>query len=573
MKKSILLLAALFLQGSLYAQLFQPTEIITKIEEDYSDPTAMMWEKGGEFQARWIEDGMYKSKGLRLGPELEYSHRINQLACKVSSDMEFTIVKLKGSSESLIQIELYPNSYKQITFQYNEKGLWNLQEGYNSIIKTGTATVNVGSNILKIVHRRDVFEYYLNGVKITDYKAPKTLESDWEDIKIYSKDLKMQLGLDKVVLIGYLDEENKKLGSYELERFSSFNSKTFYNRSDVFAIKDGPHWRLMDDRGRISKNKFDKINGTYAGDWLIVSDEFGLRYGYIDKDGNEMLPMKYKEVSDFLCTENNTDCFALGCYRIKDINDKIFYINPISKEIIDEAAAKKSFKPKVNMEEVNLLLDPSEGLQLVKHKSTNKFGYINNLKQIVIPMQYESASSFGSGLAPVTLYGHQMYIDKNGNEKINADGFSYTQCFYNGYAVVKNSEKKYAFIDTTGKNKTGFIYTYADGFSSGLAAVCLDGKCGFLDLNLKPAVPLIYQSVDYFSESGLAHVLTMDGKHGYINKKGEFVIPAIYTDGSKDWNLISNNPKSGWPYHTYRVELNGVVSFFDANGKDVTPGK
>lgn len=547
-------------------------EVIAKIEEDYSNPLRDMWVKSDDYCKRTVENGIYTAKSISvLGPQLEFGFDLNQLECEYSNDMEFTIVKLKGSDKSFISIELYPTDYTQLTFHYNATGEWKLTENYNpTIVASGNTTVNPGSNVISIHHRRNSFEYFFNGQKITERKVDKNVKLNWHEIKIYAKDTKMQIGLDKTVLIGYLDELNDKVGLFTLERFSTFHVTSVYDRTDVYIISEGDKKRLMDDRGRLSKQTFDYLTGTYSGNWLIVGNKDKTLFGYIDAAGNEMLPMKYKEVADILCTENMTGCYALKSYKVTGTDLNVYYISPETKVLITEDEAKKSWKPKADLTKITKLFSPVDGMQLVRDKTTNMYGYLNDKDLIVIPLIYSSASLFGNNRAPVTLNGRKIYIDNTGKEVINAEKYQYSQVFYNGYAVVKNDQGMFAFIDTTGKERTGFIYSKADGFSSGLAAVCANNKYGFLGLDLKPAIPLIYQYVGYFSTSGLAHVINTQGKHGYINQKGEYVIPAIYDDGGDDWNLISNNPKSGWPYHTYMVTLNGEKKYLDAEGKDVT---
>lgn len=272
------------------------------------------------------------------------------------------------------------------------------------------------------------------------------------------------------------------------------------------------------------------------------------------------------------CTNPSNNEFCRYCNANTVRYDKIVWYPEKNIFSYYENPGKKL--PKADLSSINKLLFNSEGMHLAMDKSTRKYGYLNSRDEIVLPFEYESASGFGNNLAPVTLNGKKVYIDKTGKEIINAEKYAYTQCFYNGYAVVKNAQEMYAFIDTLGNLKTDFVFTKADGFSQGLAAVKKDGKCGFLGLDLKPAIPLVYKWVDYFTETGLSHVVTMQDKHGYINTKGEFVIPAIYDDGTKDWNLIENNPASGWPYHTYKVQRGTITEFLDAKGKVVPkPGE
>ena len=69
-------------------------------------------------------------------------------------------------------------------------------------------------------------------------------------------------------------------------------------------------------------------------------------------------------------------------------------------------------------------------------------------------------------------------------------------------------------------------YDIASPFNNGLAYVSINGKWGFIDKKGTLVIPAIYDSVWYFSE-GLASV-EINGKWGFIDKTGDLVIPAIY---------------------------------------------
>ena len=62
--------------------------------------------------------------------------------------------------------------------------------------------------------------------------------------------------------------------------------------------------------------------------------------------------------------------------------------------------------------------------------------------------------------------------------------------------------------------------------SGGLALVMVNNKYGFIDTKGNMVIPAIYDDAGYFSD-GLAYVKVND-KFGFIDTKGNMVIPAIY---------------------------------------------
>lgn len=83
-------------------------------------------------------------------------------------------------------------------------------------------------------------------------------------------------------------------------------------------------------------------------------------------------------------------------------------------------------------------------------------------------------------------------------------------------------------------------------------------KCGYLDENFNEVIPLIYTGIKRFSE-GLAAVKTgnwANGKWGFINKKGELVIPCLF---DKTFPFSDGYAK---------VVLNGKWCFIDKEGNE-----
>ena len=183
-----------------------------------------------------------------------------------------------------------------------------------------------------------------------------------------------------------------------------------------------------------------------------------------------------------------------------------------------------------------------EPLILVEHN--NQWGYINHDGEVVIPCKYNQALRIKNNVAEVYDGNSWLFLSVE------------QQC---GYDIIpsKNFEDKVLFIvkcdDKRGfANADGDIvikpkYMYCRPFYEGMAAVSapsgglLNNRWGFVDINGHEIVqPDRYNDVGDFSE-GLAWV--SDGKSsegfgfkgskfGFINVKGELVIPMIYDDAS-----------------------------------------
>ena len=142
-----------------------------------------------------------------------------------------------------------------------------------------------------------------------------------------------------------------------------------------------------------------------------------------------------------------------------------------------------------------------------------------------------SVCSYGQELRPVKGINKKWgFVDGTGKEIIP---FKYDMAvkFSEGLAAVKLKEK-WGFIDTTGKEVIPFKFWRTGSFSEGLAAArYVYGGSGFIDKTGKEVIPFEFQWVGNFSE-GLAAV-QRNNKWGFIDKMGKLVIPLNYKNVGK----------------------------------------
>src|SRR6266436_6576182 len=121
----------------------------------------------------------------------------------------------------------------------------------------------------------------------------------------------------------------------------------------------------------------------------------------------------------------------------------------------------------------------------------NQWGFIDSTGEIVIPLQFDSASNFHEGLALVTAKGKKLFIDATGRIAMTPQ-FDLVHDFSEGVAAVNIGEKripnlglisdpgKWGYIDKTGKLVIPLKFTHAEDFSEGLAAVTDGDRGGFI---------------------------------------------------------------------------------------------
>lgn len=168
-------------------------------------------------------------------------------------------------------------------------------------------------------------------------------------------------------------------------------------------------------------------------------------------------------------------------------------------------------------------------------------GFIDESGNMVIPPRFHQARDFSEGLAYVIGDEFRGFIDLQGKPVIKTDNNS-TRDFHEGLAAVSSESGRWGYVDRSGKLVIQAQYGFADDFSEGLAGVVVGEKFGFINQKGEMIIPPRFTprrgqyawsgivATSRFSE-GLAPVTT-EGQfdkpyksYGYINRKGDFVIP------------------------------------------------
>lgn len=174
------------------------------------------------------------------------------------------------------------------------------------------------------------------------------------------------------------------------------------------------------------------------------------------------------------------------------------------------------------------------------------WGYIDRTGKEVIPLRYKSAGSFtAEGLAcvgaspqysanreEVLENGYENdeeqffgYIDKKGNWAIKPQ-FTSARNFSYGLASVKVDYEKAGYIDKTGKFVIPPKYNYAGDFEYGFASVRINMYEGvFIDKTGKISKTVSHAHPPQDKSIPLKPHMGTDNYYGYINEKGEEIIP------------------------------------------------
>lgn len=299
-------------------------------------------------------------------------------------------------------------------------------------------------------------------------------------------------------------------------------------------ISDKLKYGFIDKDGKeIIPFIYDEANNFVNG--LALVRKNGKR-GYIDKDGKEVIPLIYKYAVPF---------FGNMALVSKDAN-KCYYIDRSGKMIAP-----------FDFVYANIFSMTKEGI--IVWNDDKKQGFVNNEGKLVLPCIYDDISlGYCDDLLCVQKDNDFGYYNTTGKEIVPCK-YGMGLASYNGIAKVFDewAGDDGAYIDSAGNILFSFVQvdkrdTYGN-FCEDLAVVSHDGLFGYVDKTGKEVIPLSYESAHWFSE-GMA-VVKKDGLYGYIDKNGNEVIPFIYEE--------ANDFSDGLAL----VKKDGVCGYIDKKGK------
>ncbi|MFA5418981.1 MAG: WG repeat-containing protein, partial [Bacteroidales bacterium] len=348
-------------------------------------------------------------------------------------------------------------------------------------------------------------------------------------------------------------------------------------------------WSYIDKTGKVilSTPYFDVED--FSDGMAMVKR--GKSSGYIDATGKEVIPCIYESAEPFSNGYAKVTLKEVTYYIDKNgitpVNEAVGdFVNGVASVkrngkwgLIDSLSNNLIVPEKY--ENIGEFSEDHVAVQL-----GGKWGFINRTGQEVTAIKYESTTPFNEGIASVQLDKKWGAIDKSGRELI-PNLYDEIGPFSHGIAMVA-LEGKYGFIDRTGKRTVPLKYNdikdddkpsvpanlggvIVDGMIEGgkwglvdrltgaeltpfiydqLGApvrfdvfnVMLQSKTGLMDNRGNLLTPVKYDRLSEFAPNGLAKVniggriqddgdfgyAYSGGKWGFINLKGEEIIPVIF---------------------------------------------
>lgn len=208
----------------------------------------------------------------------------------------------------------------------------------------------------------------------------------------------------------------------------------------------------------------------------------------------------------------------------------------------------------------------SEGIACVELDGEQELCFVDVNGKPISKQRYKNAYGFSCGRALVQKDEKWGFIDRKGKEVIPFD-YVNARPFSEGYAVVAvnriGTMDYYGYIDTLGKSFGRPTFDWAVSFNDNKAPVKSKGEWRILSNDLSGVIEdLPYDNIEEFHD-GLARV-QKDGQYGFINTKGELVIPTQFAEGEVGTYFSEE---------LCPVKIDGKWGYMDLNGEIVIPCK
>lgn len=268
----------------------------------------------------------------------------------------------------------------------------------------------------------------------------------------------------------------------------------------AFAKKDG-YWALLNNQGKeLTPYKYDAISEYSFKENCFIVEKDGKK-GAINTSGKEICPVQYDGMTPF----------GHGISRIM-VNNKYGYLDKNGNVLLPP--------------EYDILSDPSNSYFTGWNgeiQKDGKFGLADpRTGKVIIPPQYEILYVYDDNYYLEAGIGKKRgLISRKGKVIVPVEYSNVSLPF--GDRVRVEKDHICGILDTSGNEICPMIYENMMGFSENLIAAKINGKWGFLDRSGKEKIPFIYDQVYSFScydgESGYARV-RKDDRWMFIDHDG-----------------------------------------------------
>jgi tetratricopeptide (TPR) repeat protein len=357
------------------------------------------------------------------------------------------------------------------------------------------------------------------------------------------------------------------------------------NSGDYYITKLGKNQGVLNDQGqKIVDFSFETISKTENNNFIVSKNINNVKstFGLISSNGEGILEAVYTYVSEVDAATFNVT-FNNQCYLINQngtvISQKYSSLDPLSYGSGSSIYLKAGLKNKQGLINKNgevaipLLYESiyEAGNYFIVSNTIPKvgirYGIVDQKGKVVLELKYKNIDFCGNNLFSIntnnlpksTVTNCKLY-SLTSNSFLTKDSFDSISSIQNGLLQVQKNEL-IGYINELGETVVSPVYQpyYGDNSERGTGGDGEDGveeKC-YVSSNFDENIA----NYDIYDKTELL-LVQLDEKIGYINFKGEIIIPIIYSYGSNFYKGMAavtdpNDKKS-------IIDSKGVVILEDA---------
>ncbi len=342
------------------------------------------------------------------------------------------------------------------------------------------------------------------------------------------------------------------------------------------AVKKDGKWGFIDSAGKVVADPaWDDVGNSYGGfarvSNLDPEDPKYATLAHINSSGETVITWRNKQavfLTESLRYANYKDGFLMEGFRGDRADDVGFFLCDVEN---GEFLGVTTLKSYVHIGDG--LISATNITSIEREDGTYDYEtfdyYCDYSGKVVLEGPYESAHAFVNGVAPVMVNGKWGFIDKSGEFIIEPVYDSYVindtynkAVFVEGVACV-SKDNKYGLINLEGEVVSEFEWDAMTPFVNGYSVAGTSENNSFVPkvfISLEGETVEINPDLDgvgYFSPDGFA-VVSVEGKYGYINNKGDIAIQPEYDDCNDFVDGVA------------LVNKDGVYSLIDTDGNPVS---
>ncbi len=317
-----------------------------------------------------------------------------------------------------------------------------------------------------------------------------------------------------VETIGYVDKTGKLVIPTIYDQGTSFYNgvavvgKEYEKEEDPLYATYYKYGLIKDDGTLLTELKYDDIQIGYGLNEELYLVESNSKYGYINRDGVEVIPCIYDEALAF--------------------GGQIGYSENLEEAAVDTNLALVSRAGKNYFVNTKGEETPVTSI-LVNSRSGNEFKYYtenSTQDSTVDDLDYDFVSMFRENIAQVRKGEKSGAVDRNGAIIVPLE-YDYVSSFNDGLARVGLNDK-YGVINAKGEVITPIIYDSTDAGYCGVIPVLTNSKWGCVDATGNLVVPAVYDEIYEFKDDRA--IAVKDNKYGVIDTENNILVPFEYDD-------------------------------------------